>query len=216
MPGARHQRVPRKDRRGPRWNYVRSGVDIQDNRRALLPEFTDNIPDANRSPRRLFNFDDGGGTAENSYYTNDWITGWQHAAVVQGLAGGAVRVASPFPPQDLDSDDDTWSDVAERGNNWLVDRSESPYIQKALNFDGAGTVFVDELVDGDETRLYGMTNWTIEAWVRPTQTPTNIVPLITRRTKDGNFITCEIGLINTSGVVRAYTRFNRSDPDIRK
>ncbi|MBU1693008.1 MAG: S8 family serine peptidase, partial [Verrucomicrobia bacterium] len=64
------------------WTYPRSGVDIQDNRGVLFPELVAGVVDSSRGPVRLFNFDDGGVYAENSAFTNDWLTGWQHAAQV--------------------------------------------------------------------------------------------------------------------------------------
>ena len=193
------------------WDYARSGSDIQDSRGVLLPEYLADDPDNRRSAKRLFNFDDGGTSAQNSYYTNDWVTGWQHAAV-QDSAGGVVLVDAPFPPLALDSDDDGIGDADEHTGNWMDDRSESPYIPKAMSFDGTGGVFVDELIDNTATMLYALTNWTVEAWVQPTATPTaTSVPLVTRRSWDGGWKTFEIGLINTAGTLRAYSEFNRDD-----
>ncbi|HRT06419.1 MAG TPA: S8 family serine peptidase, partial [Kiritimatiellia bacterium] len=81
------------------WNYVRTGVEIQNARDVLLPEANlTGATDKNRGPRRLFNFDDGGRTAENSFYLNDWMANWQNAAT---LEGDAAWVASAWPAQSV-------------------------------------------------------------------------------------------------------------------
>ena len=193
------------------WRYNRTGLELQEARGVLLPEFTGTTPDANRSPERLFNFDDGGLYLENSRYTNDWEFSWKHAAQIEGNTNGASLVVAAFPPANLDSDDDALSDVDERSSNWKDLRSESPYIQKYLTFDGTGRVVADEQVDGVDLEPYASTNWTLESWVRVRSAPTNYVPLITRRSKSGDFVNYEIGLVNTAGAVRAYARYQRAD-----
>ncbi len=188
------------------WNYVRTGVEIQNARDVLLPEANlAGTTDQNRGPRRLFNFDDGGRTAENSFYLNDWMANWQNAAT---LEGDAAFVASPWPPVDLDSDDDASTDVAERSNNTLVLRAESPYVPRALKFGGLGSVLADERVDGVETAIYGVSNWTVEVWVKPTARPGNRVSVVRRATRDGDLSTFELGLTTN---LAAYVGFNRED-----
>lgn len=190
------------------WDYARSGLDIQNARGELFPEFLAGIPDANRAPLRLFNFDDGGEFAEDSVYQRDWETGWRHAAT---LENDAAFVAAPFPPASLDSDDDTITDKVEATNGWPIRRSDKPFTYHALNFDGTGDVYIDELVDNDETALYALTNWTVETWVRPTSLPAGRQPLVQRVEKSSGLITFEVGIVNTAGVVHPYTRFNRDD-----
>jgi len=199
------------------WNYARSGLEIQESREVLLPEFTSAGPDAIRAPTHLFNFDDGGVTAENSRYPQDWTNLWQHAAEVQGATPAAVGdylVASAWPPLALDSDDDGLPDVVERTYNLQTQRSESPYIYRMLHFDGSAeaVVVVDELVDTNETACFALTNWTVEAWVRPQALHAGgRIPLVTRRTKAEGFITFELGLNNIGGLVMPYARFQRDD-----
>ena len=188
------------------WNYVRTGVEIQDGRGIALPEANvDGSVDKNRAPKRLFNFDDGGATAENSYYVNDWMTGWQNAAV---LEGDARFVASPWPSLQLDSDDDGSTDVDERSNNTLVLRSESPYEPRALKFSGLGSVLASEQVDGAETLLYAISNWTVEAWVKPATNPASAVSLVKRASLNGNAANFELGLDTNLSV---YAGFDRED-----
>jgi subtilisin family serine protease len=188
------------------WNYVRTGAEIQNSRDVLLPEANlTGATDKNRGPRRLFNFDDGGQTAENSFYLNDWMANWQNAAT---LEGDAAFVASAWPPVDLDSDDDASTDVAERANNTLVLRAESPYVPRALKFGGLGGVLADERVDGVETMLYAVSNWTVEAWVKPAAKPSGRVATVRRATRDGDLSTFELGLTTN---LAAYVGFNRAD-----
>ena len=188
------------------WNYVRTSVEIQDGRDVLLPEANlDGTIDKNRAPKRLFNFDDGGTTAENSYYVNDWMTGWQNAAV---LEGDAAFKASAWAPLDLDSDDDASTDVDERSGNTLVLRSESPYSPRALKFGGLGSVLADEQVDGKETMLFAISNWTVEAWVKPAAAPAGPVSLVKRATLGGGSATFELGLDSD---LSAYAGFDRED-----
>ena len=188
------------------WDYARSGIEIQGARDVLLPEanMTGTI-DKNLSPKRIFNFDDGGTTAENSYYLNDWMSDWQNAAT---LVGDAHLVSAAWPPVDLDSDDDAATDVAERANNTLVLRSESPYVPRALRFGGMGSVLASEQVDGLETMIYAVTNWTVEAWVKPATNPATSVSLIKRSTLGGGSATFELGL-NTN--LSVYAGFDRED-----
>lgn len=188
------------------WNYVRLGIEIQNSRDVLLPEANlDGTVDKNRAPKRIFNFDDGGETAENSYYVNDWLTGWQNAAV---LAGDAQFVESPWPPMDLDSDDDGSTDVDERTNGYLVRRSESPFVPRALKFSGLGSVLATEQVDGLETMLYATSNWTVEAWVKPMALPVSPISLVKRQTLGGGSATFELGLNDDLSV---YAGFDRQD-----
>lgn len=188
------------------WNYVRTGVEIQNARDVLLPEANlDGAADKNRAPKRLFNFDDGGRTAENSFYLNDWMANWQNAAT---LEGDAAFVASAWPPADLDSDDDATTDVSERANNTLVLRAESPYVPRALKFGGLGSVLADERVDGVETAIYAVSNWTVEAWVKPVAMPDDRVAVVRRATRDGDQSTFELGLTTN---LAAYVGFNRED-----
>ncbi len=188
------------------WNYARKGVDIQNARGVLLPEANSTgAADKNRAPKRIFNFDDGGQTAENSFYLNDWMANWQNAATIEG---DAALVTSAWPPQDLDSDDDATTDVVERSNNTLVLRSESPYVPRALKFGGLGSVLASEDVDGLETMAYAVSNWTVEAWVKPTAKPTMTTPLVRRATRDGNLATFELRLDTNLTV---YAGFNRED-----
>ena len=188
------------------WHYVRTGIEIQNSRDVLLPEARfSGMPDKNRAPKRIFNFDDGGATAENSFYVNDWMSGWQNAA---DLEGDAEFVSSPWPKLDLDSDDDATSDVDERADNTLVLRSESPYRPRALKFSGLGGVLATEQVDGEETLLYAVSNWTVEAWVKPTLDPATAVALVKRATLDGGLATFELGLNPDLSV---YAGFDRED-----
>jgi subtilisin family serine protease len=188
------------------WDYVRSGIEIQGNRDVALPEANlAGAVDMNRAPKRIFNFDDGGTTAENSYYVSDWLTGWQNAAE---LLGDAHFVESPWPPLGLDSDDDGTSDVEERTLNTMVHRSESPYDPRALKFDGMGSVLASEQVDGIETMLYAVSNWTVEAWVKPNAKPSSSVSLVKRSTLGDGGATFELGLNDD---LSAYAGFNRQD-----
>ena len=188
------------------WHYARTAAEIQNNRDVLLPEsHIDGVADKNRAPKRIFNFDDGGQTAENSFYLNDWMADWQNAAV---LEGDAALVSAAWPPVDLDSDDDAATDVAERSNNTLVLRSESPYVPRALKFGGLGSVLATEDVDGLETMVYAVSNWTVEAWVKPTAKPTMTTPLVRRATRDGALATFELRLDTNLTV---YAGFNRED-----
>ena len=188
------------------WSYVRSGMEIQNSRDILLPEanLTGTL-DKNRAPKRLFNFDDGGTTSENSYYLNDWMSGWQNAA---DREGDAHAVAAPWPPLALDSDDDAATDVDERSNNTLVLRSESPYVPRALKFSGLGGVLASEQVDGLETMNYAVSNWTVEAWVKPAANPTAQLALIDRATLGTGASTFELGLDTNLSV---YAGFDRED-----
>ena len=190
------------------WPYARSGLDIQNSRSELQPEFLGGIPDANRAPLRLFNFDDGGVHTENGIYLRDWETDWSNAA---DLENDAAFVLAPFPPDALDTDDDAVADKVEATNGWLTRRSDIPFTYNALDFDGSGDVLVDELVDSEETALYALTNWTVETWVRPTSLPAGRQPLVQRIEKSSGLITFEVGIVNTAGVIHPYTRFNRDD-----
>ncbi len=191
------------------WTYARSGLEIQNNRHTLRPEFSmDGIPDANRAPIRLFNFDDGGDTAQNDYYTMDWLNDWIHAAVRQG---DATPVAAPFPPLSLDSDDDGIADTIENDNGWPVHRSEGPFVYRALQFDGSGGVVVDELIDSENTSLYALTNWTVEVLVNPTSAVVGKAPLVKRTTKANGYITFELGIEGIGGAVYPYAQFQRTD-----
>jgi hypothetical protein len=186
------------------WNYVRTGVEIQNNRDVLLPEANlDGSVDKQRAPKRIFNFDDGGATAENSYYVNDWMSGWQNAAVREG---DARFERSPWPPLDLDSDDDGTTDVDERTANTMVLRAESPYRPRALKFSGLGSVLATEQVDGRETQLYAVSNWTVEAWVKPTANPAEPVTFIKRATLDSGRRTFEMGIGTGLSVFAGFTR----------
>jgi hypothetical protein len=188
------------------WNYVRSGTEIQESRGVRLPEANlDGSLDKNRAPRRLFNFDDGGATAENSFYLNDWMANWQNAAV---LEGDAHFVAAAWPPISLDSDDDGTSDVDERSNNTRVLRSESPYVPRALKFSGLGSVLAPEYVDGLQTMQYAASNWTVEAWVKPAVISGVSNALVKRATLGGGHATFELGLNPDLSV---YAGFNRED-----
>ena len=188
------------------WHYARAGSEIQNARDVLLPEANlDGSVDKNRAPKRIFNFDDGGQTAANSFYLNDWMANWQNAAI---LEGDAAFVTSPWPPADLDSDDDASTDVDERSNNTLVLRAESPYVPRALNFSGLGSVLATEQVDGLETMLYATSNWTVEAWVKPMAKPGSRVTVVRRATRDGDLATFELGLTTN---LAAYVGFNRED-----
>ena len=188
------------------WSYARTGVEVQNARGVLLPEANlAGTADKNRAPKRIFNFDDGGQTAENSFYLNDWMADWQNAAV---LEGDVALVSAAWPPVDLDSDDDAATDVAERSNNTLVLRSESPYVPRALKFGGLGSVLATEDVDGLETMVYAVSNWTVEAWVKPTAKPTMTTPLVRRATRDGALATFELRLDTNLTV---YAGFNRED-----
>jgi hypothetical protein len=192
------------------WNYARSGLEIQNNRHTLRPEFSAaGVPDANRAPIRLFNFDDGGDTAQNDYYTEDWLNDWIHAAELQG---DADFTAAPFPPLDLDSDDDGIPDQQENTEAWDHLASESPFAYRALSFDGTGDVLVDELVDNENTAQYALTNWTIEAWVRPTALPpVGLQPLISRTDRATGLLTFELGVVRIDNALYPYARFNRAD-----
>ena len=188
------------------WDYVRSGVEIQGNRDVLLPEANiDGRADKNRAPKRIFNFDDGGTSAENSYYVNDWLTGWQNAAE---LHGDAHFVEAAWPPADLDSDDDGTTDQDERTNGTMVLRSESPFNPRALQFSGLGSVLASEQVDGLETMLYAVTNWTVEAWIKPTATPASAVSVVRRSTLGVGAATFEVGL---NADLTVYAGFDRQD-----
>ena len=188
------------------WDYVRTGIEIQDNRDVLLPEANmDGSTDQNRAPKRIYNFDDNGTTAENSYYVNDWMTGWQNASV---RSGDARFAQSAWPKVDLDSDDDAMTDVDERTGNTMVLRSESPYRPRALKFSGLGSVTATEQVDGLETMLYAVSNWTVEAWVKPTTNPAAPVDILRRGTVGGDWSTFEVGVGQDLWV---YAGFNRED-----
>ncbi len=188
------------------WDYVRTGIEIQNNRDVLLPEANlDGAVDKNRAPKRIYNFEDNGATAENSYFLNDWMTGWQNAAE---RSGDARFARSAWPKIDLDSDDDGTTDVDERTDNTMVLRSESPYRPRALQFSGLGSVTATEQVDGLETMLYAVSNWTVEAWVKPTAKPAAPVDILRRGTVGGDWSTFEIGVGPDLWV---YAGFNRED-----
>ncbi len=201
------------------WPYARLAYEIQESRGVALPEFVNGAPDANRAPRRLFNFDDDGATFQNDVYQDDWKTGWSHAATTQGVAGAVTVVLSDFAPIDFDQDDDGFTDYTELANAWYELRSDWPYVEKYLDFDGNGEVKVDERIDGEQTAHYALTTWTVEAWVRPQAAVTTRLPLIFRRVKDGNTngverVTFEVGLQPNganAALPRAYARFSRSD-----
>ncbi|NCC77045.1 MAG: hypothetical protein EOM08_11500, partial [Clostridia bacterium] len=188
------------------WNYARSGTEIQGSRGVRLPEANLNgAADKNRAPRRLFNFDDGGVTAENNFYLNDWMANWQNAAI---LEGDAHTVDAAWPPISLDADDDGSTDVEERSNNTLTMRAESPYVPRALQFSGMGSVLATEQVDGLETMLYASSNWTVEAWVKPSALSGVSNALVKRATLGGGYATFELGLNPDFSV---YAGFNRED-----
>ncbi|MCE9615013.1 MAG: S8 family serine peptidase [Lentisphaerae bacterium] len=198
------------------WSYARTGLEIQGTRSTVLPEYVGGEADALRSPTHLFNFDDGGAYAENSRYSTNWVLNWADAAEVEGSSSGAVSnylEDAAFPPVTFDVDDDTVSDETERGRNWLVMRSENPYTNRFLHFSntGSNTVYVDELVDNDNTLQFATTNWTVSTWARLGALPSSMVPLVRRRLNDGGWVSFELGVRPISGKARAYARFNRAD-----
>jgi len=194
------------------WDYAKGSADIQDNRGVLLPEANPSADlDSNRAPKRLFNFDDGGMTAENSYYRNDWMSDWQHAATLQG---DAQFVASPWPPLALDSDDDGLSDVDERTTGTLELRSESPYVSRALVFDGTGEVDFTEQLDGIQTALYAASNFTAEVWVKPdaAMTSEGTYALLRRTTIPSGANNYLLALkVADNGALTAFGGFDRQD-----
>lgn len=192
------------------WNYPRTGLEIQFTRDVLLPEFDGIEPDRLRAPVRIFNFDTQGVYAHNSRHIDDWLLNWRHAGFFQG---DATVVSAEFPPVDLDSDDDGVSDYEERSQGLREMRSESPLVYRALDFDGSASsvVEVDELVDSEHTPQFALTNWTVEAWVRPNSVPAGRAPLVRRVVGTQRRINFEIGVINFSGTARPYARFQRQD-----
>lgn len=193
------------------WDYPRSGLSIQQSRNVLLPEFNGFVADEVSGPNRLFNFDTRGVYAHNSSYTNEWLVDYKHAAT---LEGDAAFVEADFPPRSLDRDDDGLSDYQENSSGWPVLRSETPLTYRALDFDGTpGTVVkVDEQIDDEYTGLYALTNWTLEAWIRPNALPSaTLTPLIQRVAGIDDLITFELGIAIQSGSLVPYARYNRAD-----
>lgn len=194
------------------WNYARISSEIQDNRNTLLPEANmAGESDQNRAPKRVFNFDDGGTTAENSFYLADWLSGWQNAAV---LEGDAAFVESSWPPEALDSDDDGFSDVAEHQQGTKALRAESPYVSRTIRFGGLGSVLAPEQVDGLETLIYAVTNWTVETWVKPTAMPDGVVSLVSRKSVLGGHANFDLGLNTNLTVFAGFTRADSGYADI--
>ena len=210
------------------WDYVRSGIEIQQARGQLLPEFAGMVVDPERGPTMVFNFDDAGtledvgslpgqpvvvfAGSQDSVADLDWRTGWMHAAEVDSL-GGVTQVAAPWPPVDLDSDDNWITDRDEHAEGWPTNRSEIPLRYHVLDFDAnAGDVLVDELVDSEETMLFGLEQWTVEAWVRPEAgMPMGMAPVVRRETAGSGRITFELGVTNNGSSLNAYARFQRND-----
>jgi len=192
------------------WNYVRLGFLVQTERGVLFPEFTaDGLPDADRAPTHLFNFDDGGTSFENFVVQNDWLNNWDNAAFMDSN-GGVAEVVEFFPPANLDLDDDGIPDDDERLARTLFLRSESPYVHRALDFTGLGRVTVDELVDSTETRTYALPSWTVETWVYPDDTTAADVSLISRVGNQAGLRTFDLRLIKQPDGFRPTARFNRA------
>ncbi len=189
------------------WSYARAGYALNTQRGDRFPEFTDTGFGLS-APLRVFNFDDGGTTAENSRYVQDWLHNWQHAADLQGDAAFQL---SPWHPLNYDLDDDTVADNNERLGNTSIYQSEWPYVMRALQFPGGTDLRVDERMDGVETAFYALREWTLECWVRPEAVPAGTATLIRRFTKAGNYSTFELGLENVAGGAVPYLKFHRSD-----
>jgi hypothetical protein len=201
------------------WAYARLAFEIQDAPGTDLPEFVNGVADMSRGPRRLFNFDDGGSSLQNDSFQGDWKTGWTHAAEVDGPAGSVSLVLSGFAPSNYDQDDDGITDYIELSKGWYERRSDWPYVEKYLAFNGNGEVRVDERIDGEQSAHYALTTWTVETWVQPQTNVTVRLPLVARQVVDGNTnglnrVTFEIGLEPNganSALPRAYVKFNRDD-----
>lgn len=209
------------------WDYARTSLEVQMHRGTLMPEFVDGLPDSGRAPIRLFNFNTRGQFAHNSRYPEDWRSGhvgapedlsrtWLHAAQFEG---DAEFVDADWPPATLDTDDDGISDQDEHTQHLNAQRSEIPLRYQYLSFDASqpGDVLVEEYIDGEETRHFALTNWTVEAWVRPVAPalaiqPGTRMPLVRRQTATANpIVTFELGVVEHQGALVPYTRFQRDD-----
>lgn len=114
-----------------------------------------------------------------------------------------------------DSDDDGLTDKEEVTQGTDPTDYLSPYVLRYLHNDGNGHVDVPGKVTGFEVGLgadlngarYNLPEWTIEAWVRLTNAPTQDVILIQRSVATSGYVTFELG-IAANGV--PYTRFQNS------
>lgn len=114
-------------------------------------------------------------------------------------------------PTSIDTDDDEIEDGAEvRGeNNRESDprRSYSPMVFRALRFGdggGVGQVIVSDKIGLEDTERHSLTNWTIEALVRPAVYPAVSNALISRRVQATGRINYELGLTSNG---MPYVRF---------
>lgn len=114
-------------------------------------------------------------------------------------------------PTRIDTDDDEIEDGAEvRGeNNRESDprRSYSPMVFRALRFGdggGVGQVIVSDKIGLEDTERHSLTNWTIEALVRPTVNSAVSNALISRRVQATGRINYELGLAPDG---KPYVRF---------
>ena len=123
-------------------------------------------------------------------------------------------------PTRMDTDDDEINDGDEvRGvDNRESDprRSYSPMIFRALRFGdggGIGQVVVSDKIGLEDTERHSLTNWTIEALVRPAVYPAVSNALISRRVQATGRINYELGL-TTNGM--PYVRFQSGAGGVMK
>ena len=157
----------------------------------------------------FFRFDDGGVTAEDFGYEQDWMTSWKHAGVLSvpsvqpientTIGKGMIKVNGGAIAADetYDADDDGIPDSQELigniENGRRVTDSNNPYdplINRVLDLTGDNAMLVVENFRGNNMRtdgssIYDNNGFTIELWYKldPTNT-TSTAPLVQKTNAD--------------------------------
>ncbi|MFM1550917.1 MAG: LamG-like jellyroll fold domain-containing protein, partial [Lentisphaeria bacterium] len=191
------------------WSDVRSAAEIADN--------LDNGLVGNEAGLLAYlRFDDGPATgpASDAVFANDWLTGWSHAAIING---GAIidaphdfivnnlsdaddddlltshELALGTDPRDDDTDDDGTKDGAEfqAGSDPLD--SLSPPQDRILHSPAAG----DYVQFQDASLTQALTDFTVQAWIEPDAASGDSF-IIRRHEADSLDVNFELG-VNATG-----------------
>ena len=198
----------------PDWWYLQNGFDPQGPSIGLLDPNGDGIDNywsfmLGSDPYNDYSLDPAGLVSDA-----DWDSD------LDGLSNYDELNVYFTDPTRFDTDDDEIDDGTEvRGaDNRESDpsRSYSPMVFRALRFGdggGIGEVVVSDKIGLENTERHSLTNWTIEALVRPAVYPAARVSLVSRRVASTGRINYELGLTEQG---KPYIRFESGAGGVTK
>lgn len=135
----------------------------------------------------------------------DGLTDYDDDSDGDTLSNGIEQDQYQTDPSRRDTDDDEILDPNELVQGTDPGESRSPYVLRALSFDGRdenNQVVVPERIRGRDTLRLSASTWTVEFMIWPTNRTAAVQPIVSRAGSDSGFLNYEVGLSNGFPYVR--------------